>query len=201
MRLVLLCLLALLAAAGEPRIDAASGFRFPDKLADGSTYLSSRRYQQAGLGYSVRYQVQDKPLAWLDLYVYDLGRKDIGDGPADPAAQEQFAAFADDLRGAVERKTYRAYAPDPELARQLTAAAGDRFLSAAYRITFNPKPGAETGTEVASLVLLTAVNGRFLKVRCSYPPAANPDLAALARAVAALEPGLRGAAPATAVRP
>jgi hypothetical protein len=159
---ILLCLvLAAPALAWEAVPEPAAGFAFPESL--GEFRLGDRQtYGDPRLGAGWDYWGADRTL--ITVIVYDLGRRDIGDGPDDPQVREQFAQAQRDLRRAVAQGAYRS-------ASRLEAATtlSGQFLQASFDLV------RSDGARRRSHILLRGHRGHFVKIRATGPPTRQSD--------------------------
>ena len=111
-----------------------------------------------GLGYSYRYEgISTK----VDIYIYDLGFKDIPDGISSDIIEQSFVSAVRDVmiagdRGAYEKVQYHE-AKEVKVGN-LSFGVG--------RLSFN-----QDGIERESFVALTGVNGRIFKLRATFETA------------------------------
>lgn len=140
--------------------DAETGWLFPKSLG-GMKYAGRTDYGERGLGYSLRYDGAEGE--WADVYVYDGGEEDIGEG-ATAAAKgeaEQHLQFMHrrELRGELEDVRM------PE-AGTVVKIGGVRYFTAGAQYTETRRVPVK---EVDSTVAVTGRAGLFVKVRYSRP--------------------------------
>lgn len=192
MRQLLLCLCCLATVlAGEPYADPPTGYAWPAQLTPQLRYIGHHVYEQKGLGYSVRYEDPADGGIKIDIYLYDENRKDIGDGVASQAAQALHRRFGEELQMVVKAGRYAAAERDDALTRQLAVIDPKVLLASGYLISYLPQEDGSPGPTMKSILLLTAIDGRLFKVRCSYGPAYPLDLAALSTGLGTVMRGLR----------
>ena len=78
--LILVSLVSSAFADGSPAIpfsDPKTGITLPAALGP-LTYLGAKHYEPSALGVSVRYE--GEPLIKADIFIYDLGKKNLGTG-------------------------------------------------------------------------------------------------------------------------
>lgn len=130
----------------------------------------SRNYelQSPGLGVSQRYNAQ---VGWIDVYAYDLRRKDWKEGTEDPLFAEHFVSTIDEVRYFAQQGSYS----DLKVSSpQDMDVAGQRFRTVAFEY-------AQRGRALRSTTYLTVRNGRLLKYRVSIFAATGLDVETVAR--------------------
>jgi hypothetical protein len=144
-----------------------TGLTLPGKLGP-LTYVGVKEYERPGLGVCIRYGGQDQVKA--DIFIYDLGEKNLGRGLQSPAVTRQFAQAKGDI-SAMER--LGRYKDLEQVSAQEIAIPTPRgkilALSAVFtfRLTEGPDP-ADREPRVSHLIL-TAYQDSFIKIRFTYP--------------------------------
>ena len=125
-----------------------------------------------GLGYSLKYASRD---AVVDVYVYDLGRADIGDGLADPVIAEAFRMAVAEIESVGAAGTYT----NLRLWRNETiTVAGADFLFAEFSFQAN-------GVDKYSFLLVRPLRGKIFKLRLTFNGARSETLLASCLAMVA----------------
>jgi hypothetical protein len=169
--LLLLVCLASGAVAGEPSAiafsDPKTGIALPAKLGP-LTYRGVKHYEQSALGVSVRYE--GEPLVKADIFIYDLGKKNLGTGLKSPAVQPHFRQVKWDIYTAEKMGSYTSLSLVSEREIALQTPQGEiPALGAVFTYRQAEGPGSVyTGMRVSHLVL-TAYRDSFLKIRFTYP--------------------------------
>jgi hypothetical protein len=133
--------------------------------------------QSPGLGVSQRYSAA---VGWIDVYVYDMRRKDWKEGTDDPQFAAHFGSTIDEVRYFAEQGRYTDLKIGPE---QDAEVAGQRFRSVSFAY-------ARGGQALRSTTYLTVRNGSLLKYRVSIFAATGLDVDTVARQF--VESNLRG---------
>ena len=139
--------------------DAETGWLFPKSLG-GMKYAGRTDYGEPGLGYSLRYNGNGE---WADVYVYDGGQEDIGEG-ATAAAKGQAEQHLQFMLGR-ERRGELEDLRMPE-AGTVVKIGGIRYFTAGVQYTETRRVPVK---EVDSTVAVTGRAGLFVKVRYSRP--------------------------------
>lgn len=169
--LLMLFSLASPAVAGSaPAIafsDPKTGIALPANLGP-LTYQWVKHYDQPALGVSVRYE--GEPSIKADIFIYDLGKTDLGTGLESPAMLPHFQQVKGDIYTAEKRGSYTSLSLVSEQEIALNTPQGKLpALSAVFTFSQTEGPGtAYTGMRVSHLVL-TAYRNSFLKIRFTYP--------------------------------
>lgn len=122
----------------------------------------SHEFANEALGVSARYIFG--PFK-LDIYIYDLGEKDISDGAGGENVKKAFDAARRDISSMEEKGDYgnlKEIANDMQTLDCLTDKKLDFFHA---RYTFN----VAEGKEILSDLFVTGYNGKFFKLRFSTP--------------------------------
>ena len=135
--------------------DAETGWLFPKSLG-GMKYEGRTDYGERSLGYSLRY---DGEKEWADVYVYDGGEEDIGEG-ATAAAKGEAEDHLKFMLGR-ERRGELEDVRMPE-AGTVVKIGGVRYFTAGVQYTHT-----RLGEELDSTVAVTGRAGLFVKVRYS----------------------------------
>jgi hypothetical protein len=107
--LSLLMLLSLVSStvAGNPPAtpysDSKTGIALPAHLGP-LTYLGVTHYEQSALGVSVRYEAEG--LIKADIFIYDLGKTNLGTGLKSPAVPSHFQQVKGDIYTAEKMGRY-----------------------------------------------------------------------------------------------
>jgi hypothetical protein len=166
------------AKPAKPYVESATGLAFPVKLG-GMTFGGAHGYGQRELGVSLRYAV-DKPDdkaadLWADIYIYDMGQKNIPEGADSDGTR---AAF-EDARQAILTMEKKGRFKDLKVVieKPLALKVGEKnlaFLCATFEYTIAPAPdSADAPQAVVSHLFVTGYRGQFLKVRCTYDAASK----------------------------
>ena len=150
-------------AYGEPK----TGITFPVNLGP-FQYLGVKQYETPELGVCIRYG--DKGLIKADIFIYDLGKKDLGRGLQSPAVTRHFHQVKGDIYTMEKMGRYQDL---DQVSAQVIAIPTPRgqipALSAIFTYGQTEGPGtASTETRVSHLIL-TAYQDAFLKIRFTYP--------------------------------
>jgi len=188
--IALLCL-ATLPAGEETYADPLNGYAFPAELMTGMKFIGHKVYPQQALGYSVRYEDPANGGVKVDIYLYDSGRTDIGDGVTSKPVVELLGSFGDELQQVVKMGSYQAVRGDETLGKALAAIDAKMLLSAGFEIQYPKGKDGSDGRTMKSLLLLTAINGRIFKVRASYLPSYPLDHAAFGASLVTMVKELR----------
>ena len=136
------------------------GQRFPAQVA-GLRFTGARGYESRspGQGYWARYE--RGPRQWADVYVYDLGRRDIPDQYDEKTSYGELESIKLDVAKAVQMGTYRGATPTGSFAILVHGVARlnrDRFFIVA--------PDIEQRASIASV---TNRAGKILEIRFDSP--------------------------------
>ena len=147
----------------EPR----TGMVFPAKLGP-LEFSGSKKYDQPELGVSVGYH--GGALIKADIFIYDLGQKNLGTGLGSPAVTAQFQQAKGDIFALEKRGNYQSVTVLSEQPTAFSTPGGKlAILAAGFKYSQTAGPGvAFTGPRISHL-LLTAYKGLFVKVRFTYP--------------------------------
>ena len=168
--LILVSLVSSAFAASPPATpfsDPKTGIALPAILGP-LTYQWTKHYEQSALGASLRYE--GEPSIKADIFIYDLGEKNLGTGLQSPAIQSHFQQVKGDIYTGEKMGRYASLnqVSEQEIALQ-TSQGKIPALSAVF--TFSQTEGPDTiytGMRVSHLVL-TAYRDSFLKIRFTYP--------------------------------
>ncbi len=163
-----LLLAALMSACAGPSGPAAApaARALPDWRMQGSTYYER---DFPGLGFSERYE---SPVGRIDVYVYDMRRRDWVPGIADARFAGHFQSTIADVRTMAERGAYSALVVGPT---RDVVVGGQEFRTVSYSFTSN-------ATKMRSATWLTVRNRRLLKYRITLQDSAQLDLDEVATA-------------------
>ncbi|MBE3099203.1 MAG: hypothetical protein IMZ44_18970 [Planctomycetes bacterium] len=177
----------------EPFVEPQTGVVFPLTMGR-FTFAGSQKYDKPELGVSIRYKASEPVSIRADIYVYDLGKKDLGNGIESEAVKAAFEQAKADITRMETTKRYKDVKPLPQ--EPVVLKVGEKelpMLGAAFEFTMLPPPGTSASPEaVASHLFLTGYKDKFLKVRLTYPKAGKEKCAeALAEFMAALGAALK----------
>lgn len=137
----------------------------PPEARGGWDYLGATDYekQYPGMGRSERYR---SALGWLDIYRYNLGRRDWQEGVADPQFVAHFEDTVAEVRHHAARGAYQGLAMDP--VREVRIGE-QRFR--ALRFFF-----FRDGQAMRSVTYLTVHRGQLLKLRVTMGSEGDIDM-------------------------
>lgn len=149
--------------------DPETGITFPPALG-GLEYRGMRRYEQPGLGYSLRYQNNLQLKA--DVYVYDAGQILVVDGCDNPPVRREAESVYKQIQGIVKQGVYR----DLKMLESGIEPANGTFRFAWNRYEFftvdkNPELNALRLSEC----FVTVCHGKFIKIRLTYLKSEEED--------------------------
>ena len=125
-------------------------------------FVERTDYEQEGAGYSLRYQT--KELLKADVYVYDMGIRNLPDGIASPEIRKEMEAVEGALRKVEQMGKYENVKELGSGVRKF-ANLNTRFLWARFSYEQSAGEGvAFDRTRISDTFLLTH-RGHFLKVR------------------------------------
>jgi hypothetical protein len=157
--------------AGNPQAIAFSepktGITLPGTLGP-LKYLGVKHYENPALGVCIRYGGEG--LIKADIFIYDLGEKDLGTGLQSPALKTHFDQVKGDIATMEKMGRYKSLdrVSEQEIAMQ-TPHGRIPALSAVFTYSQTEGPGtAFTGQRISHLIL-TAYRDSFLKIRFTYP--------------------------------
>jgi hypothetical protein len=108
--------------------------------------------RDAGQGYGAKWRNKDNT---LDLYLYDLNYKNIGNSWDSPLVQEALNSAIEGVKYALQRGIYQ----KADIGATSTREFGElKFL-------FVPMKIIVSGRQAESVIMLTVLQGRFFKVR------------------------------------
>ncbi len=150
-----------------PYLEPQTGIVFPANLGT-MKFSGVKTYGQPELGASVGYH--GKPLIKADIFIYDLGQKNLGAGLDSPAVTSQFQQAKGDIFAMEKRGDYQSVTALSEQPTAFSTPGGElATLAASFKYSQTAGPGvAFTGPRISHL-FLTAYKGLFLKVRFTYP--------------------------------
>lgn len=150
-----------------PFSDPKTGIALPAALGP-LTYLGAKHYEPSALGVSVRYE--GEPLIKADIFIYDLGEKNLGTGLQSPAVQSHFQQVKGDIYTGEKMGRYSSVnqVSEQEIAMQ-TSHGNIPALSAVFTFSQNEGPGTIYSGRRVSHLVLTAYRDSFLKIRFTYP--------------------------------
>jgi hypothetical protein len=157
--------------AGNPKAVAyrepTTGITLPDHLGP-LTFLGVKRYDNPALGVCIRYG--EEGLIKGDIFIYDLGEKDLGTGLGAPALKAHFSQVKGDLATMEKMGRYQSLDQVSEQRITLQTPRGRLpALSAIFTYSQTEGPGTAFTEKRVSHLVLTAYRGAFLKIRVTYP--------------------------------
>lgn len=123
------------------------GYPFPAKIA-GLPRRQRTDYNEAGMGFSVRYEIPGE--TWADVFIYDLG-EDLTSVEAHQAAADQREIALGDIQTAVSAGSYQE-------AKVIAKTETAPYATAHLRIT-------QKGKTRNSYVFITVSKKSFVKIR------------------------------------
>jgi hypothetical protein len=148
---------------------AATGLAFPTTLGP-MKYLGVVDYAQKGrpdLGVGVRYR---QGRTWVDIYLYDLGKKNLGTGLGSPEVRQAFNSAVEEVFEMERRQQYRDVKKTGAGEATLATAAGPLpMLRAGFAYERLPGPNISDPGPLVSDLFITAYKDSFLKIRFSSP--------------------------------
>ena len=152
---LILTLMQFSADGGEPPVHL-------NKTLGNLKFVERTDYEQKELGYSLRYQTKD--LLKADVYVYDLGIRNLPDGIASPEIRKEMENAKGVLRELEKMGKYKNVKELGNGERKFENL-NTRFLWTRFSYEQSAGEGvAFTGARISETFLL-AHRGRFLKVR------------------------------------
>jgi hypothetical protein len=153
------------AADDKPFVEEQSGLEFPAKLGS-LARQSTRKYDQPGMGVSIRYSAPR--LMKADVYVYDLG-EDQGTGIDSESVTKHFTVVKEQVSVMQKRGEYQDVKTVYDGTLKLHSPAGPvPMLYATFNYTETPTAEQGKASKRTSHALLTAYNGKFIKIRFTY---------------------------------
>lgn len=159
------------AFAGNPQAIAYSerktGIALPGNLGP-LKYLGVKQFENPELGVCIRYG--EEGLIKADIFIYDLGEKNLGSGLQSPAVKMHFDQVKGDIYAMEKMGRYTSLdkVSEQEIVMQ-TPRGRIPALSAIFTYSQTEGPGTVyTGKRVSHLVL-TAYRDSFIKIRFTYP--------------------------------
>jgi hypothetical protein len=182
---VLTALAQLVSAADGVRLEP-SPLQLPARIGPLAVTGSPHKYDQAALGVSYQYGADGLSLT---VYVYDAGQQDIPDGADTMASCREFES----AKRGVEQSYQNVELKSQRLVRLGEDAAAPLVREAVYEFERESRP-------TISYLWVTAVAGKFLKLRFSAAPQLRDELADAREAVLgevakAMQPFLKPANP------
>jgi len=156
----LLVLGAANAWAAEDFVDPQLNLRFPPSISK-LPYVGQQKYDAPGMGYSLRYAT---PQVKADIYLYDSGLSDIGDGIASKQVQSQFDQVLSAFPIMVKQGYYRDVKPLSR-GKKTFGKTKRPFLWARYEYEVTAKPDNVSPGARISDTYLTGFQGQFVKLR------------------------------------
>lgn len=171
-----LCLTALLAVPALAQSPARAyqepntGIAFPEKLGP-MHYRGVVNYAEQGrpdLGISVRYALPGTPVR-ADIYLYDLGKKNLGTGIGSPEVATIFQQSIGDIFSLEQRGDYKDVRKLSEGKTVFKSSTGSlSVLQATFSYSQIPGPRVFYTGPLLSNLYFTAYKNYFLKIRFSY---------------------------------
>lgn len=166
--LILWVLVALPVAAEEPPdrsyLHAATGLEFPSTLG-AMQIVSIANYEEKdpGLGTGLRYD--DRESVKADVYIYNLGLKEIPAGTESPEMIRHLQQCENEIRAMEKLGRYQSV---QEISRETVPLGGEASAPRARWVFYSFK---QDGVERLSHIYLTSYRNHFFKIRCTYPKA------------------------------
>ena len=150
-----------------PYLEPQTGIVFPVNLGP-LEFSGAMKYDQPELGVSVGYQ--GELLIRADIYIYDMGQKNLGTGLGSSVVTAQFQQAKGDIFALEKRGNYQSVTVLSEQPTAFSTPGGKlATLAAGFKYSQTAGPGvAFTGPRISHL-FLTAYKGVFVKVRFTYP--------------------------------
>jgi hypothetical protein len=156
-------------AADTVKLEPAP-FLFPRQLGP-LHYEGDHKFEQPGLGVGYSYRAEGMA---LDLYVYDYGRKDIGDGAEAPAVCQEFEGVKSMLSTLPDYQNSKLATEQLAL---LSPPAEDLLVrEAVFELDYKSR-------HRVSYLWLTGGAGQFIKLRFSADAALRDELVEARRAI------------------
>jgi hypothetical protein len=181
---------AVLAGAGEEEQsfgykDAETGLAFPKTLA-GLSFIGVHRYDEPGLGYSVRYEGKNELKA--DIYVYDNGLPNVPTGHESALVKAESASIVRQL-GMMEKRGFFRDVKSVETGA-VPKEGAVRFAWQKFDLVQVGEKAKVLDEAKVTESFVTGFAGKFLKMRLTYSKAKAQDgqgvSALLAKELAAL---------------
>jgi len=152
--------------------EAKTGILLPSNLGPlrYQGVVEYKDYNNPELGVSIRYAMLDKSPARADIFLYDLGLKNLGTGILKPVVGLHFDALNDDVFDMEKTGRYMSVTRTSMSSTALIIPSGKLpALTAQFR--FKQPAGPDViyeGFQLSELIL-TTYKDSFLKIRFSYP--------------------------------
>jgi len=158
------------AQTGQVYQEPKTGMLFPATLGS-LTRVQVITYPQAQLGVCVRYQGKD--LVKADIFIYDLGKQNLGSGLDSPEMRPHFEQVQQDIYQMEKAGRYQGVTRVSEARTRLSTPNGKLpVFMATFTYSQIPRPNeAEYEGIRISHLLLTAYDNYFVKMRFTYPQA------------------------------
>jgi hypothetical protein len=153
-------------------VEKQTGIAFPVSLGS-MTFGESNTYDTPELGISVYYGVRGAVRVDADIYVYDMGIKNIGEGIDSNLANNHFKQCQGDISLIEKRGDYRDVTKIAEKTVALKIGGKELpMLCAVFEYSIVPDPGQSGEPRpVVSHIFLTTYRNNFLKIRFTYSAA------------------------------
>jgi hypothetical protein len=145
----------------EAYFDEESALIFPMEIGK-FDFQGQRNYEQPGLGYSLRYG--DDNFFKVDIYVYDNTYKEIKDGISSKEVADEFNSAAANITS-MEKLGYYENVEELYIGEAVFGQKGFKFLWAQFQYEQTPADEVQYFGKRISNTYLTAINGKFIKVR------------------------------------
>jgi hypothetical protein len=144
-----------------------TGIALPGDLGP-LNYLGVKRYDKPELGVCIRYG--EEGLIKGDIFIYDLGKKNLGSGLQSPAVKTHFEQVKGDIYAMEKMGHYQALDQVSEREIAIRTPRGKiPALSAIFTYSQTEGPGTAFTEKRVSHLVLTAYRGSWLKIRFTYP--------------------------------
>ncbi len=147
-------------------IEKQTGVAFPDAIAQ-FTRVEVQELSDQRLGVAIRYVVPG--LAKADLFIFDLGMREIETGVASRLVISQFERMKRDIFTLQDRGLYSDVKSLGEPSDIELPRIGDLRLLHARPSYSERAPSGELKSKVFSHAYLTGYRNKFLKIRITYP--------------------------------
>ena len=171
MRIMFLVLSVLFLSACEtlptkPFNDTNTGITLAPVMG-GLPIVKKTNYPDPRLG--VSYSYRDNAIAACSLYIYNGGQTSITQGVNSEAVKNEFQRAKSDVIRAGDQGYYKSLKELKEQTRTISSDSGNiKYLESSFSFI------AQDFTKISHL-LLTGVNGHFVKVRCTYLEKASSE--------------------------
>jgi hypothetical protein len=157
-------------AVSESRVYEGCKIVFPSTLG-GLRRINIWEYATKELGFSVGYGSQQMhKSATANVYVYDLGFKDIPDGPDSEILKKHLETCVSEIWQMYEKGYYDSLEHISHGVKSLgERTKAKKALYRCFRYSYAPREGVESTEPRKSYLLLTGHNKRIVKIRFTFP--------------------------------